>query len=141
MQDTAVEANEAIRAWADEHDDGTVWDFVCECDDPDCNRHLELTLALCDAVRGAGGEVKATDHGPALDGRVARARDARARALIVREEARAVRAQAQQAHRRVVAGRIAQDEVICAQCGYGVAVPNPPEACPMCRSNEWRLRR
>jgi hypothetical protein len=28
-------------------------------------------------------------------------------------------------------------DYVCAGCGYGVAVSNPPSVCPMCHENHW----
>ena len=28
-------------------------------------------------------------------------------------------------------------ELWCRICGYGIVIPGPPPACPMCRSEDW----
>lgn len=136
-----LQANTAIRSWAAEHDEGSArlssWDFVCECGDPDCHEHVDLSLALYDEVRRAAGHVIAPEHVE----RYERGRAARARAAVIREESRAVRAQASLQVKRTQRLRTRGSEAkYCANCGYGVAVKNPPLACPMCRSSVWRTR-
>src|SRR5262245_43469981 len=96
FQNERVEANEAIRAFARSREDATRWEFVCECSDPDCERRTALTLAFYDAVRASDGQILAQPHP------YERARAARAEAAAVREESRAVRAQAAQQLRRTM---------------------------------------
>jgi rubrerythrin len=132
-----AQVNETIRDWANTvaPDDMSRWEFVCECGDPDCGEHVRLTLDLYDSLRQSSEQVLATGH--VFD----RARAARARSAELRDEAQAVRNQAHQQTRRLERlgpVRHGYTERVCGECGYAIAVPNPPDACPMCRSTAWR---
>lgn len=66
--------------------DEPMWEFFCECGDASCHERLALTLAQYAAVRDTGGSILAFDHEVN--------QSARAERLI--EEARALKAQAEQ---------------------------------------------
>jgi rubrerythrin len=128
-----VEANELIRDWAREREDDSLWEFVCECDDPECTRRTKVTLDLYDAVRRSDGQILAQPHP------YERARAARAEAAELREESRAVRAQAAHQLRRTrKLRRYGFEPIICKHCGYAVAIRKPPSLCPMCGRDSWR---
>lgn len=79
------------------------WDFVCECGDGDCTELVHLTLAGYDQLRAAGGFVLAEAH------TLQRAEAARAWARTLRDEAAALRAQADLQLRRAVKNRESLD--------------------------------
>jgi hypothetical protein len=83
--------------WADRATRG--WDFLCECGDGGCNELVHLTLDGYEQLRAADGFVLFETH------TLQRAEAARAWARELREEAVALRAQAQhqqkRAHRNV----------------------------------------
>lgn len=136
-----VAANGRIRDWArvTAPRDRSEWDFLCECGDPECTARVALTLALYDRARRARESVLARGHVRM------RARAARQVSAETRAEAHAVRNQAHQQIRRtehlLTRGAGPFIELICDECGYGVCVPNPPVACPMCRSTGWHTRK
>lgn len=70
------------------------WDFLCECGDGGCTELVHLTLAGYDRLRAAEGFVLAEAHP------LQRAEGARAWARSLRDEAAALRAQADQQQRR-----------------------------------------
>jgi rubrerythrin len=135
-----VEANERIRDWARRAAprDDSKWEFVCECGEPGCTDHVEMTLALFDQARRAHADVLARGHTRK------RAEATRRQSAEVRQEAEAVRNQALHQIRRTENLRSARfgpyPELICDECGYGVCVPEPPTTCPMCRSTAWHVR-
>jgi hypothetical protein len=135
-------ANETIREWARGNgDDVGEWEFACECHEPDCLQRVRLTLVQYDAARRSNDPIVAPDHP------VIRARAAREWARELREESLALRNQARHQVRRSHRLHIPHlprfgpyPERICAACGYGICVPDPPEDCPVCRSTLWRSR-
>jgi rubrerythrin len=138
---TPVEANDRIRDWARSAapHDASKWEFVCECGEPGCTDHVEMTLALYDQARRAHAGVLARGHVRR------RAQATRRQSSQLRKEAQAVRNQAEQQIRRSEHLRSTRfgpfPELICDACGYGICVPEPPTACPICRSTVWHVRR
>jgi hypothetical protein len=91
------ELNEEIRRAAgtlDAHEPGLAWEFRCECGVPDCNAMVEVGLEEFDALQASGKPILAEGHS------VSAATSARRRAGELREEAAALRAQAQHQTKR-----------------------------------------
>jgi rubrerythrin len=133
-----VEANEHIRELAQARvaDQCSIWEFLCECGQPDCAERVRISIALYDQTRDEHGSVLARGH------LRSRARATRDWSADVRDEAQAVRNQARQQIRRTERRRRIGPfpELVCDECGYSVCVPDPPDACPMCNSTAWHLR-
>jgi hypothetical protein len=70
------------------------WDFLCECGDGTCNELVHLTLARYDQLRAADAFVLVESHP------LQRAEAARAWARELRDDAAALRAQAQLQRKR-----------------------------------------
>ena len=68
---------------------GEEWEFFCECGRRDCHERVELTAAAYGALRDAGRAILAAGH------RLTRAEQARRQALRLRDDASALRAQAE----------------------------------------------
>ncbi|MBV8480871.1 MAG: hypothetical protein JOY72_11290 [Actinobacteria bacterium] len=66
------------------------WDFFCECGRADCYEHVNLTVDQYVSIRDTGGDVLATGHRASQTARAER----------LREEAKALRAQAEHQLRR-----------------------------------------
>lgn len=82
------------------------WEFFCECGVAECHEQVTLTLEAYSAIHDGGFAILAPGH------RVGQ----RARSVRLREEARALRAQAEhqlQRARRNLAGAKATTEVVC----------------------------
>jgi hypothetical protein len=92
----ARQANERMRDLARRvaADERSVWEFVCECGQPFCGERINVTLALYDEARHVRASVLAHGHVRA------RARAARHWSSEVRDEASAVRSQAEHQIRR-----------------------------------------
>jgi hypothetical protein len=75
--------------------EATLWGFAWECGEPGCTAWVELELESYEAIRDD------PDRRVLASGHVLRARRARARSELLRSEAQALRAQAEQLGRRV----------------------------------------
>jgi hypothetical protein len=75
--------------------EATLWEFACECGEPGCTAWVELELESYEAIRGD------PDRHVLASGHVLRARRARVRSKLLRSEAQALRAEAEQLGRRV----------------------------------------
>ena len=80
-----TEVNRHILEFAVESESAALdWEFFCECGRPDCQEQVTLTIDQYVAARDRGGDVLAPGHQASQT----------ARATRLREEARALRAQA-----------------------------------------------
>ena len=87
LPDILADVNAEIRAAAARSAAGAEeWEFLCECGHPRCGEHVRLTLAAYEALLATEAAVLATGH----------TQSAVARARHLREEAKALRAQARQ---------------------------------------------
>lgn len=130
-----VEVNARMRELADRDAGGDRWGFVCECGTPGCKEAVLLSASESEVVRAGGAAILAEGHTPT------RTAAARARAEELRDDSAALRGEARhQARRaqRAVDAAAVRLALVCAGCGYGIAVDRPPERCPMCASAEWR---
>ena len=61
--------NESVRAFAKRLESESIeWDFICECDDPDCHALVSLTLEQYDELRDAAPpEPVLADHNALFD--------------------------------------------------------------------------
>jgi hypothetical protein len=91
-----VNSNIGADAWdlAAEDREAKGWNFLCECGDADCLEVVHLTLVRYERLRAAGGFVLAETHA------LQRAEAVRAWARELREDAAALRAQAQHQRKR-----------------------------------------
>ena len=94
--DLLAEVNSNIRRVAADvdSDHDTVWDFVCECGSDDCFEQVGLPLARYDELKNADAALLAPGHP------LRKARDARQQAGELKEEATALRNEAQTQRRR-----------------------------------------
>lgn len=129
-----VAANGRIRDLAAELGEEYDWDFLCECDDPFCTERLTLAPSSYDDLRARHVPVLAAGHP------VAAAALVRSISAQLREEATALRNQAEQQTRRAHRNRAAaarRIDLVCQTCGYDIWVDDPPPRCPVCRADDW----
>lgn len=61
------------------------WEFFCECGNPDCHEHVELTIHAYSVLHDGGGSVLAAGHGLS---QIERSRRLRSDADALRRQAR-----------------------------------------------------
>jgi hypothetical protein len=101
-----VEVNHHIlEAAHDSVSEGEEWEFFCECGRAACTEHVVLTVEAFVALQTDGGAVLAPRHRLTREERLRRAEHARRTAKRLREEARALSAQAELQQKRASKNR------------------------------------
>ena len=63
--DVRAEVNARIYEYASgRNETNDLWDFVCECGQPDCKARVSLRLADYESLRAAGRAILAAGHRP-----------------------------------------------------------------------------